>query len=75
MKFIQIAGGFLLPISVNEQKLYESIEKRGEVNFFTLSDREQNIAQNLVSRGALTYRMDLEDIYLQVNALEDIWRD
>jgi hypothetical protein len=74
MKFIDICGGISLPLSNIEYTLYERIEKTG-IYFDDLSEREQTIVQNMISRGIINYEYINENIKLSVNNLEDVWRD
>lgn len=75
MRFIEICGGIQIPLSNEENKLYERVKDDGEVQHSQLTEREQTMAQKLVSRGALNYRFESQDIYFSINELDDIWRD
>lgn len=73
MRFIEIRGNSLLPVSNEEMLLIEKV--RGAVNPITndvLEEREQELARRLVQRGALKrIRLDGE-ICLVYNDLEDV---
>lgn len=74
MRFIEIAGGFLQPVSNEENLILETVKGyKDPYPKSKLTEREQEIARNLVSRGLLT-RIKLEGkLYFKLSDLEDIW--
>lgn len=76
MKFIEVAGGLLQPVSNEENIIIEQVRgNNGPLPKSVLDHREKEIARNLVNRGLLT-RITLEGkLYFVVNDLEDIWGD
>lgn len=74
MKFIEIKGGWLQPVSNEENVLMERVKGAGSpLKKSQLSEREQEVARNLVSRGLLT-RLRIDDkLCFVVNDIEDIW--
>lgn len=74
MRFVEIHTGLLQPISNEEDIVFEAV-KNHNTPFpkSKFSQREKQIARNLVSRGILT-RIVLENkLYFVVNELPDIW--
>jgi hypothetical protein len=74
MKFIEVQGGWLQPISNEENIVLEKI--KGVDDPFpksSLSEREKELARRLVTRGLLT-RIIIEDkLHFVACDLEDIW--
>jgi hypothetical protein len=75
MRFIEIRGNLLVPISSEENLLLEKV--RGAdvpLAVRALDQREQELARRLVHRGVLDRtRFDGKLCYIY-NDLEDIWR-
>ena len=75
MKFIEIAGGLLQPVSNEENIIVERVKNADDpVKKTLLSEREQEVARNLVHRGILTRISENNEIYFIINDLRDIWR-
>ena len=73
MRFIEIRGNTLLPISNEEMMLIEKI--RGAVDPVTnevLEEREQELARRLVQRGALNRVKLGGELCFVYNDLEDV---
>lgn len=76
MKFIEIAGGFLQPVSNEENVVVERIRGHGDpLPKSSLNYREREIARGLVSRGVLTRVLIEDKLCFLVNDLEDIWEN
>jgi len=74
MKFIEIKGGWLQPVSNEENVLMERVKGASSpLPKSQLSEREQELARNLVSRGLLTRLRIDNKLCFTVNDLEDIW--
>jgi hypothetical protein len=74
MKFIEISGGLLQPVSNEENIIIETIRSHKSPypkNKFSL--REKEIARNLVSRGILTRLVSENKLYFVVNDTTDFW--
>lgn len=75
MKFIEIAGGLLQPVSNEENILVERVRNSEiPVKKLMLSEREQELAKNLVHRGILTRISNNNEICFIINDVRDIWR-
>jgi hypothetical protein len=74
MKFVEIRGGFLQPVSNEENIILEMVRGHdGPLPKSSLDERENELARQLTSRGLLT-RAKIEDkLYYMVNDLEDLW--
>ena len=74
MKFIEIRGGLLQPVSNEENILIEKVRGYDSpLPRSQLDAREQEVARMLVSRGLLT-RIRVEDkLCFTVNDLDEIW--
>lgn len=74
MKFVEVQGGWLQPVSNEENIVLEKI--KGGIDpcpKSSLSEREKEIARGLVIRGLLT-RIIIEDkLHFVACDLEDIW--
>lgn len=76
MRFREIRGGIRIAISMEEETLLERIGQSVSVLRGDLTEREQEVARKLVSRGALDRVRDDEDrVHYVVNELDDLWRD
>lgn len=73
MKFVEIAGSILQPVSNEENILLEKVkEYQNPLPKHVLNEREQELAKNLVNRGILT-RIRLKDkLYFIANSLDDM---
>ena len=74
MRFIEIRGNTLVPISNEETILLEKV--KGSIDPLTakcLNEREHELARGLVHRGVITrIKIDGETCYIY-NDVEDIW--
>ena len=74
MKFIEVSGGFLQPVSNEENIIVEKVREYGKpLPKFILDEREKELAKGLVRRGLLTRAMVENKICFMVNDLEEIW--
>jgi hypothetical protein len=74
MKFIEIRGGLLQPVSNEENVVMERV--RGHVDPLPkhlLDPRESELARGLVRRGLLTRIMFEDKLCFTVNDLEELW--
>jgi hypothetical protein len=73
MRFIEIMGGILQPISIEESMIVDKIY--GNIDPLPtdqLNEREQELARKMVSRGVLA-RVKMEGkIHLLVNKLQEL---
>ena len=74
MKFIEIRGGFLQPVSNEENIILERVRGHGcPMPKSVLDIREAELARRLVMRGLLTRLMIEDKLCFVVNDLEDLW--
>ena len=74
MKFIEIRGGILQPVSNEENIILERIKGHGEpLPKSLLNYREQEVARNLVHRGLLTRSVIENKLCFLFNDIEDLW--
>lgn len=74
MKFIEVKGGFLQPVSNEENIILERVRGyNGPLPKAVLDDRENELARNLVKRGLLTRFVHEGKLCFIVNDLEDLW--
>ena len=74
MKFIEVRGGFLQPVSNEENVIVERVRGYdGTLPKAILDEREQELARNLVKRGLLTRLVYEGNLCFVVNDLEDLW--
>jgi len=72
MKLWELANGILTPLSEEENDLLEKFLEDGDCD---LNEREEIVAQKLVSKAVLI-REDKEDCdKFRVNYSVDVWRD
>lgn len=76
MKFVEIAGSIIQPVSNEENILLEKVkEYEKPLPKEQLNEREREIARQLVNRGILT-RVRLKDkLYFVSNSLDDMIGD
>lgn len=74
MRFIEIRGNTLVPVSNEETIIIEKVRgSTGPLKSQTLNEREGELARRLVHRGVLTrVRVDGEQC-LVYNDIEDLW--
>lgn len=74
MKFIEVSGGFLQPISNEENIVLERVRGYdGPLPKAVLDEREKEIAKNLVMRGFLTRIIHEDKLCFAINLLEELW--
>jgi len=75
MKILRIKGGIAIPVNNEELELIDKIKDEKKTSYESLSEREQELAFRLTSRGLLK-RSTLDDkIFYAYNGLDDVWRD
>jgi hypothetical protein len=73
MKFIEIAGSILQPISNEENILLEKVkEYEKPLPKEVLNEREKELAKNLVNRGILTRVKKQNKLYFISTPIEDM---
>lgn len=76
MKFVEIAGSFLQPLSNEENVLLEKVKENKEpLPKEKLDEREQELARQLVSRGILTRLRLHNKLYFVPNSIDDMIGD
>lgn len=76
MRFIEIRGGILQPVSNEETLVMEKVRGHGNPLPKTiLDDREKELARNLVTRGLLTRIVHEGKICFLANDLEEMWEN
>lgn len=76
MKFLEIRGGLLQPVSNEENVIIEMIKGHGKpMPKSLLDDRQKEIARMLVSRGLLTRLVYEGKICFFPEELEDLLED
>jgi len=74
MKFLEIRGGILQPVSNEENTIMERIRGHGEpLPKSALDVRERELARSLVHRGLLTRIMFEDKLCFVTNDLDEIW--
>jgi hypothetical protein len=74
LKFIEVNGGWLQPISNEENIVLERVRGHsGPLPKAVLDERERELARNLVKRGFLTRFMHEGILCFVVNDLEELW--
>ncbi len=74
MRWHEIASGFRVPVYTEEQELLDMLAKE-PVSSDTLDERQQELAQQLVSRGVLTFFTKDDKMFFRPSSAKDIWRD
>jgi len=69
MRIIEIQGGLIMPVGNREYKLINKINESTDGFLYKedLSERENELARNLVGRGALLRLQDSDGIKFGVN--------
>ena len=69
MRIIEIRGGLIMPVGNREYKLISKINESTDGFLYKedLSERENELARNLVGRGALLRLQDGDSIKFEVN--------
>jgi hypothetical protein len=69
MRIIEIQGGLIMPVGNREYKLINKINESTDGFLYKedLSERENELARNLVSRGALLRLQEGDSIGFKVN--------
>lgn len=75
MRFIEVTGGLNMPVSEEEQQLIEKVGKTNNINKKKLTEREQELARKLVSRGILDRKQIDKEYHFSVNLLELVERN
>jgi len=73
MRFVEIAGNMLSPVSNEELVLCEKIRSNGQPFIKAkLNEREQELARQLVKRGVLIRRSIDDRIVFEYNSAEQL---
>jgi DNA-binding NarL/FixJ family response regulator len=75
MRYREIAGGIRVYVSLEEDTLVQKILEAGQASKHSFTEREQEVARKLVSRGVLNRVKANNEIAYVVNSLQDLWRD
>ena len=76
MKFVELAGSILQPISNEENVLLEKVkEYQKPLPKEQLDEREKELARQLVNRGILTRFRKNDKLYFIPNSLDDMIGD
>ena len=70
MKFIEFAGGIIMPTTNEEYALLEKISVKKLWPVIELDEREKTVAKNLVSRGMVSYTKKNNKTFIYVNDLQ-----
>ena len=73
MRIIEIMGGLQMPISKEEEDIYDKIAEEGIVYKSKLNEREQEVARKMVSRGALDRYKGKDGIYFNISKNDNLW--
>lgn len=73
MRFVEIIGNLLMPLSNEEAEVVDKVSSsdRGMINRSELSLRERELARKLVSRGALNRVRNEEAIFYLSNLVNN----
>jgi DNA-binding NarL/FixJ family response regulator len=74
MRFYEISSGMRMPVNEEEQALLDRAAEKHSIHRSQLSEREQEVARLMVSRGLLNRGKDDEGIYYTPNTAADLWR-
>lgn len=74
MRYFEVAGGINIYISEEEDFLVQKVKESSSIPHTKLNDREQLLAQRLVSRGVLNKMIIDEQSTYSVNSLNVAWR-
>jgi hypothetical protein len=75
MKIIEIIGGLRVPVYDFERTLFEKIKEENGVGKLQLSERDQELARNMLIRGVLKRVKRRDQIVYKVNDMPDTWRE
>ena len=68
MRYFEIAGGLRVPVSGEEQTVLSDVQTKGRIKRVDMSDRSQEMARRMVSRGLLRRVRDGEqEAFIQNN--------
>ena len=74
MRYHEIASGFRLPVSCEEQEVLD--QAVSGVSATKLDDRSREVARTMVNRGLLNRSRGTDgDIVYRISSTNDIWRD
>ena len=73
MRYREIAGGYRLVLSDEEQEMLDHIAD--DPALAKMDERQQEVARKMVSRGLLRQCKTTAGLIYKVNSTEDIWRD
>ncbi len=67
MRYVDTTSGVQIPISGEEQQIYDRVPQSGKDNLYksSLDEREREVARKMVSRGVLNRRKDDTGIYFE----------
>lgn len=68
MRFFEITSGLRLPVSGEEQDILTKSGANGSISRASLSDREQEVARRMTSRGLLRRFTKEEETHFTPNA-------
>jgi hypothetical protein len=74
MRVFELTSGIRIPISAEEQEILARIMLDQKVTHKSLSEREQEVARLMVSRGLIIQKQDKKQRLCYVARQEDIWR-
>jgi hypothetical protein len=74
MRWQEVAGGFTIPVSNEEEELLEQIRAEGSVPKKQLDDRQKELARQMVNKGNLIRIERDGEIAFKPNDLQKIWR-
>lgn len=72
MKWVDIVGGYKIPLSNEEYNLYEKLDS--DTSYHKLTEREQELATLLTSKGALFRSVTDDDILYKKNKYMEVKR-
>lgn len=70
MKFVEFAGGIIMPTSNEEYDLIEKISAKSRWPISELDQREKHVARNLITKGMIDYKKQDNKTYIIVNDLQ-----
>ena len=73
MRFYEISSGVRLPVNEEEQAILDRAIQ-GQLNRGNPSEREQEVARLMVTRGLLNRKRDDDGVYYTPNSVLDLWR-
>lgn len=74
MRWTEVASGYRMPVSGEEQSIIDRAVSDEGVAQKDLDERDQEVARKMVSRGLLDQRKGTKGVHYRARTAKDIWR-